>query len=71
LQKNFSTGPRAESFERITRYNPGLTSIGNSLETVGSYTNNSDLKEFFKSCVDIYAFININHRNERNILSNL
>jgi len=28
-------------FERITRYNLGLASIGNSLETVGSYSNNS------------------------------
>ncbi len=28
-------------FERITRYNLGLASIGNSLETVGSYANNS------------------------------
>ena len=54
-----------------SRYNLGLASIGNFLEAVGSYANNSDLKEFFKSCVDIYAFININHRNERNILSNL
>jgi hypothetical protein len=28
-------------FERITRYNLGLASVGNSLETVGSYVNNS------------------------------
>jgi hypothetical protein len=28
-------------FKRITRYNLGFASIGNSLETVGSYTNNS------------------------------
>jgi hypothetical protein len=28
-------------FERITRYNLGLASAGNSLETVGSYANNS------------------------------
>jgi hypothetical protein len=28
-------------FERITRYNLGLASIGKSLETVGSYANNS------------------------------
>jgi hypothetical protein len=28
-------------FERITRYNLGLASIGNSLETVRSYANNS------------------------------
>jgi hypothetical protein len=28
-------------FEIITRYNLGLASVGNSLETVGSYTNNS------------------------------
>jgi hypothetical protein len=28
-------------FERISRYHLGLASIGNSLETVGSYANNS------------------------------
>ncbi len=28
-------------FERITRYNLGLASIGNYLETVSSYANNS------------------------------
>jgi hypothetical protein len=33
----------AIDFKRITRYNPGLASIGNSLETVGSYGNNSKI----------------------------
>ncbi len=28
-------------FERITRYNLGPDNVGNSLETVGSYANNS------------------------------
>jgi hypothetical protein len=32
---------QSHRFERIPRYNLGLASIGNSLETVGSYTNNS------------------------------
>jgi hypothetical protein len=41
------------------------------LETDGSYANNTDLKEFFESFVDIYALININDINERIILSNL
>jgi hypothetical protein len=36
----------AHRFERITRYNLSLTSVGNSLETVGSYTYR-DLQEFF------------------------
>jgi len=31
----------ANRFERITGYNLGLASVGNSLETVGSYANNS------------------------------
>jgi len=31
----------AHRYERITRYNLGLASIGIYLETVGSYTNNS------------------------------
>ncbi len=53
-------------------YNLGLASIGNFSETDVSYILPEqliDLKEFFQSCVDIYAFININHRKERNILS--
>jgi hypothetical protein len=44
------------------------------LETDGSWMDPTQTTHrfagFFKSCVDIYAFININHRNERNILSN-
>jgi hypothetical protein len=32
---------RDHRFERITRYNLGLARVGNSLETVGCYTNKS------------------------------
>jgi len=32
-----------------SRYNVGLASIGNFLEAVEPYANNSDLKEFFKA----------------------
>jgi hypothetical protein len=41
VNKNDVIQGACHRFERITRYNLGLASIGNSLETVGSYPNNS------------------------------
>ncbi len=40
-EKDYSLDCTDHRSERITRYNLGLASVGNSLETVGSYTNSS------------------------------
>jgi hypothetical protein len=57
--------------ERITRYNLGFASIGIPWKLLDPMQTTNRFEGIFLSCVGIYAFININHRNERNILSNL